>query len=115
MSELVEKKEDLIRYFEEGAKPREQWRVGTEYEKVAVRTRDARAMPYSGPGGVEELLRRMTDRYGFEPRKSTDASWLSRGRAMRLRSSPAGKSSSPANSAIPSIAPTPSSLPTYNN
>ena len=36
MSELVENKEDLIRYFETGAKPREQWRVGTEYEKVAV-------------------------------------------------------------------------------
>jgi len=67
MSELVEKKEDLIRYFEEGGKPREQWRVGTEYEKVAVRTSDAHAMPYSGPGGVEQLLRRMADRYGFEP------------------------------------------------
>ena len=67
MTELVEKKEDLIRYFEDGAKPREQWRVGTEYEKVAVRTSDGRAMPYSGPGGVEDLLRKMTDAYGFEP------------------------------------------------
>src|ERR1700674_1004230 len=67
MSELVEKKEDLIRYFEEGAKPRENWRVGTEYEKVAVRTIDGRAMPYSGPGGVEDLLRKMADSYGFEP------------------------------------------------
>jgi glutamate--cysteine ligase len=67
MSEIVEKKEDLIRYFEGGAKPREQWRVGTEYEKVAVRTRDATAIPYSGPGGVEAILRQMADNYGFEP------------------------------------------------
>jgi glutamate--cysteine ligase len=67
MSELIEKKEDLIRYFEEGAKPRENWRVGTEYEKVAVRTIDGRAMPYSGPGGVEDFLRKMADSYGFEP------------------------------------------------
>src|ERR1700687_4049431 len=78
MSELVEKKEDLIRYFEEGGKPRDQWRVGTEYEKVAVRTRDAHAMPFSGPGGVEELLRRMADRYGFEPEEE-------RGRILALK------------------------------
>ena len=36
MSVLVDTKEDLIRYFESGAKPRERWRVGTEYEKIAV-------------------------------------------------------------------------------
>ena len=67
MTEFVEKKDDLIRYFEDGAKPRDKWRVGSEYEKVAVQTADGRAMPFSGPGGVEELLRRMSDRYGFEP------------------------------------------------
>src|SRR5882757_1379822 len=67
MSELVENKDDLIRYFEEGGKPREQWRVGTEYEKVMVRTADGTALPFSGPGGVEDLLRRMADDYGFEP------------------------------------------------
>jgi glutamate--cysteine ligase len=67
MSEVVENREDLIRYFESGGKPREVWRIGTEYEKVAVRTIDGRAMPYSGPGGVEDLLRKMADSYGFEP------------------------------------------------
>jgi glutamate--cysteine ligase len=67
MTEFVEKKDDLIRYFGDGAKPRDKWRVGSEYEKVAVQTADGRAMPFSGPGGVEELLRRMSDRYGLEP------------------------------------------------
>ncbi len=67
MSELLEKKEDLIRYFQQGGKPRAQWRIGTEYEKVAVRTADCTAIPYSGPGGVEDLLRRMAAKYGFEP------------------------------------------------
>ena len=66
MSEALEKKEDLIRYFESGAKPREQWRVGTEYEKVAVSARDGRALPFSGPAGVEEILRRLIDRYGYQ-------------------------------------------------
>jgi glutamate--cysteine ligase len=67
MSELVEKKEDLIRYFATGAKPREQWRVGSEYEKVAVSLRDGRALPFSGPGGVEEILKALADRFGYEP------------------------------------------------
>jgi glutamate--cysteine ligase len=67
MSELLEKKEDLIRYFQQGAKPRADWRIGTEYEKVVVRTADATAIPYSGAGGVEDLLRRMAADYGFEP------------------------------------------------
>jgi glutamate--cysteine ligase len=67
MIELVEKKDDLIRYFQEGAKPRAQWRIGTEYEKVLVRNADATAIPYSGAGGVEDLLRRMAADYGFEP------------------------------------------------
>jgi glutamate--cysteine ligase len=67
MSELLEKKDDLIRYFQEGGKPRAQWRIGTEYEKVIVRSADATAIPYSGAGGVEDLLRRMAADYGFEP------------------------------------------------
>src|SRR6204780_4181109 len=67
MSELLEKKDDLIRYFQEGGKPRAQWRIGTEYEKVIVRNTDSTAIPYSGAGGVEDLLRRMAADYGFEP------------------------------------------------
>jgi glutamate--cysteine ligase len=66
MSEPLQKKEDLIRYFASGAKPREQWRVGTEYEKVLVSVRDGRALPFSGPNGVEEIMRRLIDRYGYE-------------------------------------------------
>ena len=59
MSEPLEKKEDLIRYFASGAKPRDQWRIGTEYEKVLVSRRDGRALPFSGPSGVEEIMRRL--------------------------------------------------------
>ena len=67
MSDLIEKKEDLIRYFHEGGKPRAKWRIGTEYEKVAVRNADGTAIPYSGDRGVEGILKRMADDYGFEP------------------------------------------------
>jgi glutamate--cysteine ligase len=66
MNEPLEGKEDLIRYFQSGAKPRAEWRVGTEYEKVAVSAADGRALRFSGPHGVEEILRRLVDRYGYE-------------------------------------------------
>jgi glutamate--cysteine ligase len=67
MSEPLEKKEDLVRYFESGSKPRDKWRIGTEYEKIAVSARDGRALPFSGPTGVEELLRRLVGRFGYAP------------------------------------------------
>jgi glutamate--cysteine ligase len=67
MGELVDTKEDLIRYFETGAKPREQWRVGTEYEKIAVEAATGKAVPYSGPDGVETMMRELIDRFGWEP------------------------------------------------
>src|SRR5579872_1866870 len=67
MGELVDTKEDLIRYFETGAKPRERWRVGTEYEKIAVDAATGRAVPYSGPDGVETMMRELIDRFGWEP------------------------------------------------
>lgn len=67
MSDPVETREQLIAYFASGAKPRERWRVGTEYEKVTVSARDGRALPFSGPHGVEQILRRLAERYGYEP------------------------------------------------
>ncbi|MGA2411224.1 MAG: glutamate-cysteine ligase family protein, partial [Candidatus Binataceae bacterium] len=67
MSDLINHQEDLIHYFESGAKPRDKWRIGTEYEKVLVSVRDGRALPFSGPNGVEALLQRLIDRYGYEP------------------------------------------------
>jgi glutamate--cysteine ligase len=78
MSELIEKREDLIRYFRDGAKPRRDWRVGSEWEKIAVRTSDATALPFSGPGGVESILNRMADRYGYQPE-------LEHGRILALK------------------------------
>ncbi len=67
MSQPVESKNDLIGHIRSGAKPRKDWRVGTEYEKIAVSARDGRALPFSGPGGVEQVLRRLAERFGWIP------------------------------------------------
>jgi glutamate--cysteine ligase len=66
-SPAIERRDQLIESFTAAAKPRAQWRIGTEYEKVAVRRADGHAVPFSGPRGIEALLRRLADRYGWSP------------------------------------------------
>lgn len=61
----IESYDQLVGYFEDACKPRAQWRIGTEYEKVAVRRRDGRALSFTG--GIETVLRRLADRFGWEP------------------------------------------------
>lgn len=61
----VESLDQLVAYFESGAKPRDLWRIGTEYEKVAVRIEDGRAAPFTG--GIEEVLRRLSERHDWQP------------------------------------------------
>jgi glutamate--cysteine ligase len=58
--------QQLVRFFREGTKPVSAWRVGAEHEKIGVYA-DGRAIPYEGPNGIGELLRRLRERYGGEP------------------------------------------------
>lgn len=62
----VESRDDLVRYFEGGCKPADQWRIGTEHEKFAFRLEDLSAIDYEGPGGVRDILHGMT-RFGWKP------------------------------------------------
>lgn len=63
----IESVEQLLEHFARGAKSRSEFRVGTEYEKVAVDRHTGAAIPFSGRRGVESVLRGMADRYGWEP------------------------------------------------
>lgn len=75
----VERRDQLVEFFSSASKPRADWRIGTEYEKVAVRVEDGQAAPFSGPRGIEALLRGMADRFEWEP-------LLEDGRTVALRS-----------------------------
>jgi glutamate--cysteine ligase len=59
----LEHYDQLVSSFEAACKPRAQWRLGTEYEKVAVWAANGEAVPFTG--GIEEVLRRLGDRYGW--------------------------------------------------
>src|SRR4051794_28358352 len=62
----IESRDDLLRPFLKGEKPKEAWRIGTEHEKFVYRRADHRAPSYDEPGGIRDLLMAMTD-YGWEP------------------------------------------------
>ena len=64
---VIEKNDQLEAYFHDAGKPREQWRVGTEYEKVGIDRTTGKAIPYSGPRGVHRILRELIERFGWEP------------------------------------------------
>jgi len=61
----IERYDQLVAYFETACKPRSAWRIGTEYEKVAVWAANGEAVPFTG--GIEELLRRLAERYDWTP------------------------------------------------
>ena len=62
----IEKKSDLIDYIAEGAKPKDEWRIGTEHEKFGFRQGDFSPLPYEGPHGIKAMLEGM-QRFGWRP------------------------------------------------
>ena len=64
---VIEKNHELEAYFHDAGKPRDCWRVGTEYEKVGIVRDTGKAIPYSGRRGVEFILRELIERFGWEP------------------------------------------------
>ena len=62
---LIEHYEQLVEFFAGACKPRQNWRIGTEYEKVAVWAATGQAVPFTG--GIEEILRRLGERFPWEP------------------------------------------------
>ena len=66
-ADLIESRADLIEGMERGAKPRAEWRVGTEHEKHVFRKAPIRPVPYEGPDGIRALLAGIEARTGWHP------------------------------------------------
>lgn len=62
----IESRAQLVEWFEDGCKPAEEWRIGTEHEKFAFRTDDLSPLPYEGNPGIRDLLTGL-QRFGWEP------------------------------------------------
>ena len=59
-------KREFVRHLEEGCKPQEDWRIGTEHEKFAYRLEDFRPLEYEGERGIKALLEGLV-RFGWTP------------------------------------------------
>ncbi|HUS67911.1 MAG TPA: glutamate-cysteine ligase family protein, partial [Kofleriaceae bacterium] len=57
-SEPVESVQQLVDYFAAAAKPRAEWRVGTEHEMIGVYAADGSAPPYEGGRGIAAIFER---------------------------------------------------------
>ena len=66
MATLTDLKQ-LAAVLARGSRPQEEYRLGLEYELFITDDRGKPA-PYSGPGGVEELLRHLAQETGWKPR-----------------------------------------------
>lgn len=66
-SRIILSEDDLARYFEAFAKPADRMRVGIEAEFFGVRLPSGAALPYFGPGGIQEILKAMSEVHGYRP------------------------------------------------
>jgi glutamate--cysteine ligase len=63
----LQSREELVAWFEAGMKPEAAFRLGTEHEKFPFYVEDHAPVPYSGPRGIEALLRGVQTRTGWDP------------------------------------------------
>ena len=64
---LIQSRGDLVAQIERGAKPKADWRIGTEHEKIPFYRDSLRPVPYEGPAGISALLHGLADRFGWRP------------------------------------------------
>src|SRR5215203_4442153 len=64
---LIGARSELVEWFASGEKPRSEWRLGTEHEKVPFYTADSSPVPYEGKSGIRALLEGMERETGWEP------------------------------------------------
>jgi glutamate--cysteine ligase len=63
----IERRDELVAWIAQGAKPRSQFRIGTEHEKFGFTLEGHRPVPYEGPRGIRALLEGMQLLLGWEP------------------------------------------------
>jgi glutamate--cysteine ligase len=57
----------LVEFLEQGCKPRDAWRIGTEHEKFPFLTDTLTPVPYDGPRSIRAMLEGLRDRFGWTP------------------------------------------------
>lgn len=64
--EPIEDRRQLVEWMAGGAKPKAEWRIGTEHEKFGFRLNDLGPVPYGGDNGIRAMLEGLR-RFGWAP------------------------------------------------
>ncbi len=64
---LLKSEKDLENYFHRFIKPADQKRVGLEAEFFGVCRKTGKAIPYAGPEGIQAVLKKMAERFDYQP------------------------------------------------
>ncbi len=67
LDEPVEDVEQLVEYFRSGETPPEEWRIGTEHEKIGLLEESFEPVPFEGARGIAVLLETLIREHGHEP------------------------------------------------
>lgn len=60
-------KTELVEWFEQGNKPKADWRIGTEHEKFGFTWSDLNPLPYEGDASIKSMLEGLRDRFDWSP------------------------------------------------
>ena len=63
----IEDFSQLAGYLEEGCKPVEDWRIGTEHEKFGYDQKNKLPLPYEGACSVQAMLEGLRDQFNWSP------------------------------------------------
>jgi glutamate--cysteine ligase len=63
----IERRDELVAWIAEGAKPKSRFRIGTEHEKFVFTLEDHRPVPYEGRRSIRALLEGMQHLLGWQP------------------------------------------------
>ena len=63
----IERRDELVNWLARGAKPKSQFRIGTEHEKFAFTLKGHHPVRYEGQRGIRALLEGMQHLLGWEP------------------------------------------------
>ncbi|MXP24518.1 glutamate--cysteine ligase [Altererythrobacter indicus] len=63
---VIESRDQLVAPMQAGEKPRSDWRIGTEHEKLVYKKDDKHAPSYEEEGGIRDLLLQL-QQFGWEP------------------------------------------------
>jgi glutamate--cysteine ligase len=87
----LESPADLEGYFDQGSKPREEWGVGIEYERLGVLADSGRAIPYHGSRSLSAILTRLVSHDRWRPVYAGSHIIALDGKGCRLTMEPGGQ------------------------